>query len=215
MVKYRPPLFYWRNSPCATRATACLQRQARGLEWASSRKPVSKGQVMEKSHLFGNRGLRRWESRKKWFRRLRSDWNDHWEGWSPEYDWKDGVMCYIGPGDPTRLCDCFNLTTWAALRFKDTPRSCSCLGCGGNPRRLLSGRMRGREGELTLAELAVNIGDREFWSKRKYREGYHPYRVKCLRCGYLLKIVKVKNGGHFSRTDRQGLRCPGCDKEPK
>lgn len=170
---------------------------------------------MEKSHLFGNRGLRRWESRKKWFRRLRSDWNDHWEGWPPKYEWKDGVMCMIGPGDPTQLCDCFDLTSKQALRFKDTPRPCSCLGCGGNPRRILAGRNTSDEGALPLVERALNLGDREFWSKRKRRKGYHPYRVQCRRCGHLLKIVLVENGKYFRRADRDGLRCPNCDKEPK
>ena len=80
---------------------------------------------MEKSHVFGNRGDRRWRSRKKWFRRLRSDWNDHWGGWSPVYDFKDGAVCYVSPGDPTQLCECFDLTSKQAIRFKDTPKPCS------------------------------------------------------------------------------------------
>lgn len=166
---------------------------------------------MEKSHIFGNRGSRRWESRKKWFRRLRSDWNDHWEGWPPKYEWKDGQMCMIGPGGPTQLCDCFDLTSKTAIRFKDNPQVCSGPCCG-NPRKWHKGRLKSREGELTLAELAINIGDREFWSKRKYRDGVHPCRLRCPKCGYLLKIVFVANGTHHSRMDRHGLKCPGCDK---
>jgi hypothetical protein len=164
---------------------------------------------MEKSHLFGDRGSRRWESRKKWFRRLRTDWNDHWEGWRPVYDFVDGKTRFIGPGDATQLCDCFDLTSKQAIRFKDTPRPCSCLGCGGNPRRLLDGRKSSDEGALPLVERALNIGEREHWSKRKRREGRHPHRVICRRCGYLIKIASIKNGTGYRS---EGLRCPACDK---
>jgi hypothetical protein len=167
---------------------------------------------MEKSQVFGNRGSRRWESRKKWFRRLRSDWNDHWEGWSPEYEYKDGKVCFVSPGGPTQLCDCFDLTTKQALRFKDTPRPCSCLGCGGNPRRLLDGRNKSQEGALPLVERVLNIGEREHWSKRKRREGHHPYRVSCRRCGYLLRIVLIENRKSYNRQDGHSLKCPACDK---
>lgn len=166
---------------------------------------------MEKSHLFGNRGARRWESRKKWFRRLRSDWNDHWEGWPPKYEWKDGKLCYISPGDPTQLCGCFNLSDPQALRFKDTPRPCSCLGCGGNPRRLLDGRKKSRESCLTLAERKVGLKDN--WSKRRRRVGRHPQRLICRKCGYLLKIIMLENNGQGRYHHMGGLKCPGCKEK--
>lgn len=162
---------------------------------------------MEKSHLCGHRGRRRWRSWTKWMRRLKTDWNDHWEGWPPKYEWKDGTLCYVSPGDPTQLCGCFDLADPQAIRFKDTPKPCSCVGCG-NPRRWFHRRTKEA---LTLAEKVAGL--RDDWSKRKRREGFHPYRVRCGRCGYLIRIVMVANGKprSYARSRTEG-KCPGCEQ---
>jgi hypothetical protein len=154
---------------------------------------------MEKTQLHGDRGLRRHRSFSKWMRRLKSDWNDH--------GWGRGL-------DGTYNCDCFCLDSKQAIRFKDTPKSCSGPCCG-NPRRWYSGKKQSDEGELTLAERIVNIGEREFWSKRKRREGTYTARVQC-RCGFVLGMREIPNGksrwylrSMFSRL------CEGCAKNEK
>ncbi len=165
---------------------------------------------MEKSQLYGDRGKRRWRSFTKWMRRLRSDWNEHWEGWRPKYEYDENGVCSFSPGDPTQLCECFNLTSMQAIRFKDTPKMCSRhVGCG-NPRRVSKGR---NKEALTLQERVADIGESENWSKRKRRKGIRRVRVKC-RCGYFLGFKEVPFGKpYWGGYGRYATYCEDCKKK--
>jgi hypothetical protein len=166
---------------------------------------------MDKPLWYGDRGDRRWRSFKKWFRRLRVDWNDH--GWKrdprPIYDTRNGKFCVVGWGDT--LCGCFDLKDKQALRFKDTPNGCNCRQCD-NPRHQYDGK---NLEALTFAERRAFLDDREDWSKRKRREGQHLFRVLCRDCGRHIGTIWVKNGASaYARVRALGWdrRCTSCRK---
>jgi hypothetical protein len=153
------------------------------------------------------RAERRHRSYLTWMRRLRNDQYDHRGPWSPVLDWKDGV-CTITPGDRTQLCDCFNLRSRQALRFKDTPNGCACWSCA-NPRRTYRGKSKMA---LTFQEQRENIGDRESFNRKKpNRVRLVLIRERCL-CGFLFG-TKLRPSGGVSWGDRHGSsrrRCPDC-----
>jgi len=136
------------------------------------------------------RGVRRWRSYTKFMRRLKRDWNDH--GWARGLDGKE-------------LCDCFDLTSKAAIRFKDTPKPVNCRCCS-NQRRWGKGDER-----LTIEERRVFQPD-ESWHKKHRRDGTHPVKVICSRCGFHLKTVMVPNGQ--SGWSLRHSKCKQCAKKP-
>lgn len=153
------------------------------------------------------RGLRRWWSHCVWTRRLKGDWATHGRQYNiyPLYDWKDGVRGKIS-GWRNDLCACFDLKNKEAIRFKDTPTGNESMAAY----RKSDGWHDHREWETR------NIKSDEMRSTRlcrRKREGMHPYRVCCHSCGFLIKIVQVKNGSWY--RDAWSARCEGCAKKEK
>lgn len=144
------------------------------------------------------RAIRRWRSFTKWMRRLKSDWAEH--GWR-----RDPIgPNFLGQRDGTTLCNCFFLDDPAAYRFKDTPNNCNCWTCR-NPRHL------GKSEALTIQEKrAFADEDDRSNGRRKRRKGYHPLRHLCDRCGFLLRIVYVRNHTRPPLRRLYGNNCPGC-----
>lgn len=141
-------------------------------------------------------------------RRLKRDWNEHGWNWLPRpynfLKWGLSGVALKSPWADTTLCDCF-YDPKAMARFKDTPKGCSCAGCG-NPRKWFDGRSREA---LTLQERVANIGDREEWSIRKRRKGTHRKNLLCGRCGRLVGSVMVPNGAVYG-TVRSIPKCEKC-----
>jgi len=70
------------------------------------------------------RADRRWRSKHKFLKRLKSDWNDH--GW--RRDPRPFYRVVRSPNDDgTTLCPCF-YDPKAQARFKDTPKPRSYVG---------------------------------------------------------------------------------------
>jgi len=62
----------------------------------------------------------------------------------------------------------------------------------------------------------VNLGDREFWSKRKRREGTYQARTQCQACGYLLGMRSVPNGkSRWYGASAFPRLCDGCSKKKR
>lgn len=151
------------------------------------------------------RADRRWRSRCKFMRRLRSDWSDHGRQSVPVYRREligdKYVACEI---IGSTLCECFDLTSKQALRFKDTPTgSHSKRACGCSE-------------PLTEYKDARKLPvEREDWRRKpKHREGTRVVKMQCTRCGFLLGRVTVAFGqspswAHGSRV------CEGCTKAMK
>ena len=159
------------------------------------------------------RAERRWRSFRKWMRRLKADQATHVGPWSPKYSWdKNGVCTLVSYGDRTSLCECFDLTSRQATRFKDTPNGCNCWSCA-NPRRTFDGRSKE---SLTFQERKVFLGDREDWGKRKRRNGWRMVNIPCVRCGRTTCRVAVKYGKNrysaFIAADR-GRLCKLCSEK--
>lgn len=150
------------------------------------------------------RALRRWRSRCKWMRRLRSDWADH--GWR-----RDPRPYGTRNIDGTSLCDCFFLDSKQALRFKDTPHpKCSDYEC--NPRKAAHGI-----GIRTIQEWRAMTPEDDSYRVRgakrreRKRDALVLDRVRC-SCGFLLR-TRLVPARLASNYDWRGEKCEGCRKK--
>jgi hypothetical protein len=137
-------------------------------------------------------------------RRLRSDWADHGRQSVPVYRRElvgdKLVACEI---IGSTLCECFDLTSKQALRFKDTPTgSHSKRACGCSE-------------PLTDYKDAVKLPvEREDWRRKpKHRDGTRLVKLSCMKCGIMLCKKWVAFGDGVSRLDL--LDCAACYKRAK
>lgn len=156
-------------------------------------------------HKDTRRADRRWRSRCKFIRRLKTDWNDHRWNWNyltyprsrvgitPE------AACSFWAG--TNLCGCF----WnpkEMARFKDTPtgrhsnRECGCV-----------------DHAIEYKEEQCLPVAREDWHKKKSREGVRLAKLSCMKCGILLCKKWVEFGKSVIREG--AYHCEACDKRSK
>lgn len=139
------------------------------------------------------RAERRWRSHHKFYRRLRSDWNDH--GWRRDPPGRYGTRNIDG----TSLCDCFFPWSEQAVRFKDTP----------------TGRFRKRDERdderfRYLDERRLHVDRESHGTPKPPSAERRRWKVSCFGCGFLLGFVwasprersertKVKFGGFFAK----------------
>lgn len=132
-------------------------------------------------------------------RRLKQDWNEH--GWKRnptyDYDWNTGNRILV---ERTTICECFDLTSREAYRFKDSPNKNSFRRRDWNLYR--DGRSCNRPAQERRADPI-----RESFGSRKRRRNIVRRKKLCCHCGYLLAILEVKDGiGYFPYGRRR--ECP-------
>ena len=142
-------------------------------------------------------------------RRLKVDWAEHGRQYNirPVFEYKNNVRGDV-IGWTTDLCRCFELTNREAVRFKDTPT--------GHESRAAFRKMDGyydqREWEVRNAVDDEPVRGAHK-SRRVRREGFHPVKVCCGRCGFYIKTEMIKNGSYY--VGRWSERCEACRESEK
>lgn len=161
------------------------------------------------------RAERRWRSRCKFIRRLKTDWWDHGLGWSPrQYPVPLLGSSAFSPWSWTTLCPCF-YDPKAQARFKDTPslghRQRACNGKDGD-------RMNELKAERQLEVSRAAYGTTERRAKRA-RQKPRKVKVTCL-CGYLLGFVFLrpfdrKSEAVSKKFGKNYPKCPNCEEKTR
>jgi hypothetical protein len=162
------------------------------------------------------RGERRWRSFHAWMRRLQNDWWTHGSRVNPRgvyLHMKETGVCPIQRTANWRerfYCDCFDFKLQGNYRFKNHPTGHESQSeyrrkDGWHDQRVWEERRGDWDDEVPVSAWGK--------SRRDRRQGTHPVRVLCCRCGYLILIAQVENGSWYHM--RWGQTCEGCKEKGK
>lgn len=157
------------------------------------------------------RGERRSRSFHAWMRRLQNDWWTHGSRVNPRGVYlrtKATGICPIKRDANWRerfYCDCFDFKLQGNYRFKNHP-----TGHGSNA------EIRRKDGwhDQRIWEERNVVWDDDVpasaWgkSRRDRRQGTHPLKLLCRRCGFYMETVQVANGSWVPGYWTQ--KCKGC-----
>jgi hypothetical protein len=163
------------------------------------------------------RGERRERSFHAWMRRLQNDWWTHGSRLNPRGVYrhlKETGICVIKKGHSWRdrfYCDCFQFDLQGSYRFKNSPTGHESQAAFRKSDGWHFQRIWEERNAVFTDEVRESAWGKSHRGRR--REGTHPERICCRRCGYFLKIVQIQNGDWF--RDKWAQLCEGCKERDK